>query len=115
MACHIENKNRLSGGGWDRSFVLQVTLGFWVGGRGGLDMNEFIWHFEKAGGAAVSHSRPRYLLEFAMKAELIDLGFSGPSFTWRDTLCKKELTVNAAWQTRWLDTMVIQCPVTGSN
>ncbi|KAM2163091.1 hypothetical protein ACFX1Q_040813 [Malus domestica] len=49
------------------------------------DLNEFLWDREKEGGSQVSHLRPRYLHDFMVKMELIDLGFYGPRFTWKVT------------------------------
>lgn len=47
----------------------------------GVDLNEFLWEFDKSGGKDDFHTRPRYLHEFMSTMELIDLGFSGPNFT----------------------------------
>ena len=49
----------------------------------GGDFNEFIWSHEKSGGAAMLHNRQIFLQKFMEDAMLLDLGFKGPSFTWR--------------------------------
>ncbi|CAN6679920.1 unnamed protein product [Malus baccata var. baccata] len=49
----------------------------------GGDFNEYIWAYEKAGGAAILYNRPRYLEDFMNSSNLFDLGFNGPTFTWR--------------------------------
>lgn len=81
--------------------VLKPTEEPWFCGG---DLNEYLWDHENSGEREEIHSHPRFLHEFMSKMELIDLGFSGPMFTWRGTrnnmLVKKRLDrgmVNENW------------------
>lgn len=40
------------------------------------DFNEFLWDWEKSGGAEVKYNRTRYLEDFMCKIKVIDLGFN---------------------------------------
>lgn len=66
---------------WMTTHIQATDVPWFCGG----DMNEIIWSHEKQGGTAFSSSRTRYLLNFISHANLIDLGFKGPKFTWRGT------------------------------
>lgn len=88
----------------------------------GGDFNEFIWESDKLGGAAILYKRPRYLSNFMEAAELMDLEFSGPSFTWRGIrngeLVEEQIDkglCNLLWLERWSNTVVIHDPVVASD
>lgn len=49
------------------------------------DLNEVMWGHEKAGAQDGSCIKSKFLQEFIEIMKLIDLGFSGPRFTWRAT------------------------------
>ncbi|VVA30248.1 PREDICTED: LOC110757381 [Prunus dulcis] len=73
---HLENG--LNGGREDSS---QCGNG-WPKIAARCDWNEILRNHEKKGGLALSPSRPRYLHDFMNKANLMDLGFCSPRFTW---------------------------------
>lgn len=99
--------------------LLKATDSPWICGG---DINEFIWQSEKSGGMVNSPNHPMYLFDFMTHAELIDLGFCGPQFTWngtRNTHLVQELIdcvlANAAWQELWPNSPILHCPMVGSN
>lgn len=47
------------------------------------DFNEYIWDHEKSGGVEVLYNRPRFLEDFMSSSKLFELGFNGPTFTWK--------------------------------
>ncbi|KAM2712281.1 hypothetical protein EV1_032304 [Malus domestica] len=88
----------------------------------GGDFNEFVWDHEKSGRARVLYNRPGYLNNFLNAADLMDLGFIGPKFTWRGmrygNLVEERLdraAVNFLWQNLWPHTSVIHETVIGSD
>lgn len=79
----------------------------------GGDFNEFLWEWEKAGGAEIRPNRHRYLDDFMREAELMDLEFNGPKFTWQGTrngnLVEERLDrglINTLWHDRWPNTSI---------
>ena len=52
----------------------------------GGDFNEFLWEYEKSGGAEVRYNRPQYLEDFMSNVKVMDLDFNGPKFTWKGTI-----------------------------
>lgn len=99
--------------------MLNLIDGPWFCRR---DMNDILWKFEKQGGCDDFHTRPRFLHEFMMNMELLDLGFCGLKFTWRGTrnndLVQERVNrgvVNESWQTRWPSTTVTHGIVRGSD
>ncbi|BFG31060.1 hypothetical protein CerSpe_173340 [Prunus speciosa] len=89
----------------------------------GGDLNEFLWSLEKRGGSEVTPSRPRYMYNFMLKIGLLDLGFNGPTFTWRGrtrtgNLVQERINrclANTAWQVTWPNTRVLHETVLGSD
>ncbi|KAM2576603.1 hypothetical protein TB2_002354 [Malus domestica] len=87
------------------------------------DFNELVWPHEKRGGRAWEVGRMRFLKEFMQSKELVDLGFSGPPFTWeRDWenwgLIEERLDralVNNLWTELWPNTCVSHGPLLGSD
>ncbi|CAL9010119.1 unnamed protein product [Prunus brigantina] len=87
------------------------------------DFNEILWGFEKSGGRETSLYRPQYLMNFMDKTGLIDLGFQGQSFTWRNNRSKEGLVqerldrglINCSWQKAWPNSTATHCPAVGSN
>lgn len=75
------------------------------------DHNELVWHYEKEGGSPWNPSRIRHLRDFVDNNDLLDLGFSGPKFTWARnedgvTILQERLDrflVNEAWIDLWPD------------
>lgn len=51
----------------------------------GGDFNDYIWDWEKVGGAEVSPHRSRYLGEFMNCMELLEVESCGPKYTWWGT------------------------------
>ncbi|KAM2486233.1 hypothetical protein ACFX1W_038326 [Malus domestica] len=71
------------------------------------DFNEILSEDEKSGGSPWHRSTIPFLQSFLNSMELVDLGFSGPKFTWRGTrngsLVQERLDrglINGSWQTR---------------
>ncbi|CAN6551855.1 unnamed protein product [Malus baccata var. baccata] len=86
------------------------------------DFNEFMWDHEKTGGASVLYNRPGYLNNFLTAANLMDLGFIGPKFTWRGMryghLVEERLdraAVNYLWQNLWPNSLVFHKTMIGSD
>ncbi|KAM1796201.1 hypothetical protein ACFX11_036464 [Malus domestica] len=101
------------------SEVLQPCPTLWFCGG---DLNEYLWDSEKARGREESRSRPRFLQDFMSKMELVDLHFSGPTFTWRGSrngsLVQERLDrgmVNGSWQDCWPNTSVTHGTVRASD
>lgn len=86
------------------------------------DFNEYMWDSEKSGGSAVLYAQPQYLADFMSSAELIDLDFNGPAFTWRgsrngelvDERLDKGLA-NQLWQLVWPNTRATHGTVLDSD
>ncbi|CAN6557042.1 unnamed protein product [Malus baccata var. baccata] len=88
----------------------------------GGDFNEYIWAHEKAGGAEVLYNRPRYLEDFMNSSNLFDLGFNGPTFTWRGLRYGEwveerldRVLVNDFWQDLWPNSSVTHGTVLASD
>lgn len=88
----------------------------------GGDFNDFLWDWEKAGGAVVNPHLHRYLGEFMNHMELLDMECNGPKFTWRGTrhglLVEARLDralVNKLWFECWLNTDAINGHAVGSD
>nr|XP_028962160.1 uncharacterized protein LOC103417751 [Malus domestica] len=88
----------------------------------GGDFNEFMWDSEKSGGTSVLYNRPTFLSNFLSAAELMDLGFIGPKFTWRGIraghLIEERLdrvAVNVRWQDLWPNSVVVHESAIGSD
>ncbi|KAB2606206.1 hypothetical protein D8674_005923 [Pyrus ussuriensis x Pyrus communis] len=88
----------------------------------GGDFNEFLWDYEKSGGVEVLYNRPRFLEEFLSSSQLMDLGFNGPTFTWRG-LRKEDwveerldrVMANEKWQQLWPNSHVMHETVLASD
>ena len=52
------------------------------------DFNEVISEEEKSGGNPICQRRVRAILDYMNECQMMDLGFSGPKFTWTN---KREL------------------------
>ncbi|XP_068339108.1 uncharacterized protein [Pyrus communis] len=80
----------------------------------GGDFNEYIRDHEKSGGVEVLYNRPRFLEEFMVSSQLLDLGFHGSAFTWRG-LRRGEwveerldrVLANERWQECWPNSHVV--------
>lgn len=88
----------------------------------GGDFNEFLWDYEKDGGAEVLYNRIRYLEEFMNSTGLVDLDFHGPVFTWRGMRNRAlveemidRVLVNGLWQDKWPNSTVLHGTVLGSD
>ncbi|XP_070667947.1 uncharacterized protein [Malus domestica] len=88
----------------------------------GGDFNEFMWDSEKSGGTSVLYNIPAFLSNFLFAAELMDLGFIGPKFTWRGIragqLIEERLdraAFNVRWQDLWPNSVVIHETAIGSD
>ena len=83
----------------------------------GGDFNEFLWDYEKSGGAEVLYNRPRYFEYFLNAANLVDLGFNGPAFTWRGFRNGMWLRKDwiGLWQEKWPLTSVKHGTVLASD
>ncbi|CAL9004798.1 unnamed protein product [Prunus brigantina] len=87
------------------------------------DFNEILWSFEKSGGRDASVYQSRFLRQFMDNAGLIDLGFQGQKFTWRNNrfdggLIQERLDrglVSHGWQDLWPNTIALHCPSLGSD
>lgn len=87
------------------------------------DFNEILWGFEKSGGRETSLYRPQYLMNFMDKTGLIDLGFQGQSFTWRNNRSEEGLVqewldrglINCSWQKAWPNSTATHCPAVRSD
>ncbi|XP_068329793.1 uncharacterized protein [Pyrus communis] len=80
----------------------------------GGDLNEFMWDHEKSGGVEVLYNRPRFLEEFMSSSLLMDLGFQGPTFTWRGLRIGEwveerldRVLANEQWQQLWPNSLVM--------
>lgn len=103
---------------WMKTYFTPYDIPWLCGG----DFNEFLWAYEKAGGAEVLYNRIRYLEEFMNSTGLVDLDFHGPAFTWRGTqngaLVEERIDrvlVNGLWQDRWPNSSVMHVTVLGSD
>ncbi|KAB2630796.1 hypothetical protein D8674_008315 [Pyrus ussuriensis x Pyrus communis] len=88
----------------------------------GGDFNEFLWDYEKSGGVEVLYNRPRFLEEFLSSSQLMDLGFNGPTFTWRglrkgDWVEERldRVMANEKWQQLWPNSHVMHETVLASD
>ncbi|KAB2621987.1 hypothetical protein D8674_024169 [Pyrus ussuriensis x Pyrus communis] len=88
----------------------------------GGDFNEFLWDHEKSGGVEVLYNRPRFLEEFLSSSQLMDLGFNGPTFTWRglrkgDWVEERldRVMANEKWQQLWPNSHVMHETVLASD
>ena len=52
------------------------------------DFNEVIFEGEKSGGNSICQRRVKAILDCMNECQMMDLGFSGPKFTWTN---KREL------------------------
>ncbi|CAB4270029.1 unnamed protein product [Prunus armeniaca] len=104
---------------WMENSLIPTTMPWFCGG----DFNEYLWSHEKRGVIVASHNRPRFLHNFMTKMSLFDLGFNGPSFTWRGRARNGDLIqeridralANATWQSVWPNTIVSHGAVLGSD
>ncbi|XP_068328277.1 uncharacterized protein [Pyrus communis] len=88
----------------------------------GGDFNEFLWDYEKSGGVEVLYNRPRFLEEFLSSSQLMDLGFNGPTFTWRgrrkgDWVEERldRVMANEKWPQLWPNSHVLHETVLASD
>ncbi|CAL9011975.1 unnamed protein product [Prunus brigantina] len=104
---------------WMENSLNTTMIPWFCGG----DFNEYLWSHEKRGGIVASHNRPRFLHNFMTKMSLFDLGFNGPSFTWRGRARNGDLIQeridcaleNATWKSVWPNTIVSHGVVLGSD
>ncbi|KAM2983041.1 hypothetical protein FF2_009016 [Malus domestica] len=89
----------------------------WVG-----DFNKILSDDEKSRGSQRTQTAATFLQSFMNNLELMDLGFSGPKFTWRGTrngcLVQERLDrglINGEWQVRWPNLMIIHESVRASD
>ncbi|CAB4303388.1 unnamed protein product [Prunus armeniaca] len=114
---YIEDKNAFWH--WMENSLIPTTMPWFCGG----DFNKYLWSHEKRCGIVASHNRPRFLHNFMTKMSLFDLGFNGPSFTWRGRARNGDLIqeridralANATWQSVWPNTIVSHGAVLGSD
>ncbi|CAL1370678.1 unnamed protein product [Linum trigynum] len=77
------------------------------------DFNSILYASEKSGGAPFDASRVRDFQDCVLDAGLIDLGFSGPPFTWFHAGKKERIDqgmVNAAWHSAFPESLVQHLP-----
>ncbi|KAM2951563.1 hypothetical protein COP2_001044 [Malus domestica] len=77
---------------------------------------------EKSGGVEVFYNKPRYLETFMQAANLWDLDFNGPAFTWRGmrhgNLVEERIDrvlINELWHDLWPNSLVTHGTVMGSD
>lgn len=87
------------------------------------DFNQIVHHSEKCGGVPTAEVRLRAFQQVIMSCNLIDLGFSGPRFTWsnmRKGLAHVQerldtVLCNRAWLHKFSVTRVVHLPRTRSD
>ncbi|KAL4311947.1 hypothetical protein GQ457_01G028250 [Hibiscus cannabinus] len=84
----------------------------------GGDFNAILNSSERMGGSDKMDGVCRRFGEFLLQAQLMDLGFQGPSFTWKRGLLHQRLDkclANVVWQNTWPDSFVLHLARMGSN
>lgn len=101
------------------SEVLSPTVAPWICAG---DFNEMLSKDEKSGGSQWFWSTIPLLQSFMNNLELMDLGFSGPKYTWRGTkngsLVQERLDhglINVGWQCKWPNSVMLHENARASN
>ncbi|BFG29410.1 hypothetical protein CerSpe_156840 [Prunus speciosa] len=104
---------------WMENMLTPHNQPWFVGG----DFNEWIWNHEKEDGMEDVAGKQLFLLDFINSVGLTDLGFQGPTYTWRamrrnQSLIQERLDcdlANPSWLEQWPHTKVTHGPVIGSD
>ncbi|KAF7833065.1 Non-LTR retroelement reverse transcriptase [Senna tora] len=77
------------------------------------DFNAFLFHHEKTGGSSLGSRPDHHFLELVDRNSLVDLGFAGPSFTWKRGGVMARLDralANMGWRNEFPEASVLHLP-----
>ena len=77
------------------------------------DFNAYISPQEKMGGSNPNWSSTRRFVDYVNKCQLLNMGFQGPSITWKSGRIKERLDkglCNLTWRLRYQEALITHLP-----